>query len=89
MLVTVLVSLWFAVRAIDARERGGLWIVARVTLWILVGGPGEGGLSPAIILERLLMIGAGGLYIATMLALTTPLRQPGRRRPAEEPSAAV
>ena len=88
MLVTVLVSLWFAARAVDAGPRGGLWIVALVTVWILVAGPGdEAGLSLATILERLLMVGAGGLYTATMLALTAPLRRPSRR--AAEGQAAV
>jgi energy-converting hydrogenase Eha subunit B len=59
-----------------------------VTVWILVAGPGdEAGLSLATILERLLMVGAGGLYTATMLALTAPLRRPSRR--AAEGQAAV
>lgn len=89
MLVTVLVSLWFAAKAVDAGARGGLWIVALVTLWILIGGPGdENGLSIAAILERLLMVGGGGLYTATMLALTAPLRRPSRQA-AEGPAAAL
>jgi hypothetical protein len=89
MLVTVLVSLWFAAKAVDAGARGGLWIVALVTLWILIGGPGdESGLSIAAIIERLLMVGGGGLYTATMLALTAPLRRPSGQA-AEGPAAAL